>query len=210
MAISVNGDGCRYCQPQEYIDKLSEWLEESRAEVMAYEEKIAAHSAEPVQGEAVEVVAYGDTDQLAALNKESSASCAVWNRPGRNRTALMTVAQHNRIMAAASAKQGEAAFSPSSKPVAWINSYTLAESATKKFGSYYLSPTRSDEDDTPLYTSPAKPDAELVELLSSCRGIVAREVERWNQVAARLLDKGAVESDLLKRIDAKLAEVNKQ
>jgi hypothetical protein len=58
-----------------------------------------------------------------------------------------------------------------------------------------------------LYTSPAKPDAELVELLSSCRGIVAREVERWNQVAARLLDKGAVESDLLKRIDAKLAEL---
>jgi hypothetical protein len=57
-----------------------------------------AQSAEPVQGEAV---AYGDTDQLAALNKESSASCAVWNRPGRNRTALMTVAQHNRIMAAA-------------------------------------------------------------------------------------------------------------
>jgi hypothetical protein len=57
-----------------------------------------AQSAEPVQGEAV---AYGDTDQLAALNKESSASCAVWNRPGRNRTALMTVAQHNRMMAAA-------------------------------------------------------------------------------------------------------------
>jgi hypothetical protein len=37
MAISVNGDGCRYCQPQEYIDKLAEWLEESRADYAALE-----------------------------------------------------------------------------------------------------------------------------------------------------------------------------
>lgn len=28
MAISLTGDGCRYCQPQEYIDRLEEWLEE--------------------------------------------------------------------------------------------------------------------------------------------------------------------------------------
>lgn len=26
MAISVTGDGCRYCQPQEYIDRLGEVL----------------------------------------------------------------------------------------------------------------------------------------------------------------------------------------
>lgn len=41
MAISVNGDGCRYCQPQEYIDKLAERLEESRAEYSALEEKLS-------------------------------------------------------------------------------------------------------------------------------------------------------------------------
>lgn len=41
MAISVNGDGCRYCQPQEHIDRLAEWLEESRAEVMAHEARLA-------------------------------------------------------------------------------------------------------------------------------------------------------------------------
>ena len=23
LAISLNGDGCRYCQPQEYIDRLA-------------------------------------------------------------------------------------------------------------------------------------------------------------------------------------------
>jgi hypothetical protein len=31
MSISMLGDGCRYCQPQEYIDRLSEWLDEQGA-----------------------------------------------------------------------------------------------------------------------------------------------------------------------------------
>ncbi|MFA7188488.1 MAG: hypothetical protein WC117_00200 [Sphaerochaetaceae bacterium] len=51
-------------------------------------------------GETVEVVAYGDKQQLNALKSECSASCAVWNAPGRNREPLMTVAQHQRILAA--------------------------------------------------------------------------------------------------------------
>jgi hypothetical protein len=33
MAIAVLGDGCRYCQPQEYINQLEEWLDEDRARV---------------------------------------------------------------------------------------------------------------------------------------------------------------------------------
>lgn len=53
----------------------------------------------------------------------------------------------------------------------------------------------------------ACPDAELVELIGECRGIVAREVERWNRVAAFLLEDGKVESSLLSRIDAKLASL---
>jgi hypothetical protein len=32
MSQSMVGDGCRYCQPQEHIDRLSEWLEEAQAE----------------------------------------------------------------------------------------------------------------------------------------------------------------------------------
>jgi len=28
MSISVLGDGCRYCQPQEYIDRLHEQMED--------------------------------------------------------------------------------------------------------------------------------------------------------------------------------------
>lgn len=31
MAISVVGDGCRYCQPQTYIEHLLETLEDARA-----------------------------------------------------------------------------------------------------------------------------------------------------------------------------------
>jgi hypothetical protein len=31
MAIAVLGDGCRYCQPQEYINRLEEWLDEQGA-----------------------------------------------------------------------------------------------------------------------------------------------------------------------------------
>lgn len=30
MSISMLGDGCRHCQPQEYIDRLSEMLDEER------------------------------------------------------------------------------------------------------------------------------------------------------------------------------------
>ena len=55
--------------------------------------------------------------------------------------------------------------------------------------------------------APPSPDAELVELLRECRGIVAREVERWNKVAAFLLEDGSVKSGLLARIDAKLASL---
>ena len=33
MAISVLGDGCRYCQPQEYIDRLEEWIEGDKKEI---------------------------------------------------------------------------------------------------------------------------------------------------------------------------------
>lgn len=28
MGQSLTGDGCRYCQPQEQIDRLGEWLDE--------------------------------------------------------------------------------------------------------------------------------------------------------------------------------------
>lgn len=34
MSISVLGDGCRYCQPQEYIDRLHDQIEEDRAMVV--------------------------------------------------------------------------------------------------------------------------------------------------------------------------------
>jgi hypothetical protein len=48
-------------------------------------------------------------------------------------------------------------------------------------------------------------DAELVELLRQCRGIVAKEVERWTRVAAILPVNANVESGLLNRIDTYLS-----
>lgn len=33
MSISMLGDGCRHCQPQEYIDRLGEMLDEERSEL---------------------------------------------------------------------------------------------------------------------------------------------------------------------------------
>lgn len=32
MSVRVLGDGCRYCQPQGYIDRLHDWIDEARAE----------------------------------------------------------------------------------------------------------------------------------------------------------------------------------
>lgn len=33
IAISMTGDGCRYCQPQDHIDRMGEWLDEEREEI---------------------------------------------------------------------------------------------------------------------------------------------------------------------------------
>ena len=30
MSISIHGDGCRYCQPQEYIDRLHRHIEQDK------------------------------------------------------------------------------------------------------------------------------------------------------------------------------------
>ena len=49
MAIRVNGDGCRYCQPQEYINLLIEWLKDAREETDSVAEErneIEEYSAE--------------------------------------------------------------------------------------------------------------------------------------------------------------------
>lgn len=32
MSVRALGDGCRYCQPQGYIDRLHDWIDEARAE----------------------------------------------------------------------------------------------------------------------------------------------------------------------------------
>lgn len=39
MSMSVTGDGCRYCQPQLHIERLGEWLDEERNEIIALHTK---------------------------------------------------------------------------------------------------------------------------------------------------------------------------
>lgn len=39
MAQSLTGDGCRYCQPQEYIDRLHEQIYENESEVKEWLDK---------------------------------------------------------------------------------------------------------------------------------------------------------------------------
>lgn len=40
MAISLTGDGCRYCQPQEYIDRLVEQAEDDQLEIERLEAEL--------------------------------------------------------------------------------------------------------------------------------------------------------------------------
>ena len=40
FAISMVGDGCRYCQPQEYIDRMREQIEDSNAETVELVKKL--------------------------------------------------------------------------------------------------------------------------------------------------------------------------
>lgn len=64
------------------------------------------------------------------------------------------------------------------EPVAWINNETL-DRARNKFGSYYLSPKHSDEDNTPLYAQPAtaKLESKLAKLLRELKA------KKWNTTA---------------------------
>lgn len=40
--LSATGDGCHYCQPQEYIDRLEDLLEEDREEITRMESEVEA------------------------------------------------------------------------------------------------------------------------------------------------------------------------
>jgi hypothetical protein len=40
FAQRTTGDGCRYCQPQEYIDRLHEWLDEAQEWEQAVDDEL--------------------------------------------------------------------------------------------------------------------------------------------------------------------------
>jgi|SRR5690554_64761 len=62
MAISMTGDGCRYCQPQEHIDRTSEWLNEGREEI----DRLQA------ENEALKAGVSGLVEALEAIQKAST------------------------------------------------------------------------------------------------------------------------------------------
>ena len=75
MAISVNGDGCRYCQPQTYIDHLIETLDEDRAErdaALAKVEELEADGPVAVYAHSVKEFRQ-QRDHLAALLRLTKA-----------------------------------------------------------------------------------------------------------------------------------------
>ena len=41
LRVRLTGDGCRYCQPQEYIDRLHDSAKEEHAEIERQEARIA-------------------------------------------------------------------------------------------------------------------------------------------------------------------------
>lgn len=43
FAKSIVGDGCRYCQPQTYIDKIHDQIEEERKEVKDLVDKLKGY-----------------------------------------------------------------------------------------------------------------------------------------------------------------------
>ena len=159
-----------------------------------------AQSAEPVQGEAVEVVGFvtlggvfhgGSGPELGEIDIEPDMGVLerlqykIVTGSDDVYLDLKTVAQHNRIMAAASAKQGEATVKEC-LTVELVENSTYGGLHIKEWRNYGLSAGRHK-----LYTSPAKPDAELLELL------------RMAKDALDPFDDKLLEA----RIDAKLAEM---
>jgi hypothetical protein len=66
MSISVLGDGCRYCQPQEYIDQLADALEDTIDTTDHAEELM--EKLERVLFEAKQIPHYRRTPDLVEFN----------------------------------------------------------------------------------------------------------------------------------------------
>ena len=98
LSISVNGDGCRYCQPQEYIDRMGEWLDEARKE--------AEHALAWVAETKEEWFARGAAGTLAMIDPKSTeyheAVCQhggywglIQHADEHDRTHLLEAAEHH-------------------------------------------------------------------------------------------------------------------
>lgn len=59
MSKSVLGDGCRYCQPQDYIDRLHNQIDEDRAELASQSAQVPGWQLVPIEP-TVEMLSHGD------------------------------------------------------------------------------------------------------------------------------------------------------
>jgi hypothetical protein len=69
MTISVLGDGCRYCQPQEHIDTLNRIIEGLDEEIEASEELL----------EAIKTDLLLRANDLGSRGKVVSLSASIWS-----------------------------------------------------------------------------------------------------------------------------------
>lgn len=156
---------------------------------------------EPEQGEAVEVVVHmyqhEETGLIGFVDQQQVDWGFEKNNPRLHLCGpLMTVAQHNRIMAAAKPEADMPyAFEYGKDNGDGTYSVTITRGAIPS----YMKPVK-DWPVKPLYTAPPSPDAELVELLVIAAGSI-REICK---------ERGApLPNSTLNRIDAKLAELRK-
>lgn len=168
----------------------------------------AQSTTEPVHGEAVEVVGYGCAGQIEVLKhvpltgamKVSGCSREKYSVP------LMTVAQHNRIMAAFCAGQGEAVAEITEDAMGFLGAQLIKGPKPCVYHQRLHAGTK-------LYTAAAKPDAE--HLRDPTKMVDAELVELIEFVRAKIRSAGrchpnAVEyllAEALEAVDAKLASL---
>lgn len=147
LSVSLTGDGCRYCQPQEYIDKLTEYIDEERAENAALiaERDSLVEQIALMNNEALKLQA-----ELDALHAKSVTNMLLSVIPGDDGMGHEVFAKSVNDVATLLAE-------PEAEPVAWTSMEQLVVGgflSTAK--SMWLAPGLSPYANVPLYTHPPR------------------------------------------------------
>jgi len=98
LAISVLGDGCRYCQPQEYIDRMHEQMADDIDQAKSAPAGTVKDSLTvEVEIEIVVYAAFAENGNIQLLGRSRAPFENLYNLVD-NPQPLMTVAQHQEIV----------------------------------------------------------------------------------------------------------------